>query len=88
MKALKEGIFTMFFSKQDKELQDSVESFFNDYFAEIFEMAETPGKIDKTSVINLITTKLSDDEGLLQVLISEFDKFEPEDTQGGMITQD
>ena len=32
VKALKEGIFTQFFSKQDKKIEDAVVSLFNHYF--------------------------------------------------------
>ena len=87
VKALKEGIFTQFFSKQDKKIEDAVVSLFNHYFQDVFSLSEVPGSIDKTTITNQINIKLANDESLREVLLTEFDKFEPEGTGSVMITE-
>ena len=86
MKALKQGIFTQFFTKQDKEIEMSVDALFNDFFMELFTAAEVPGSIDKTSIKKQINAKFADDESLKDVLLLEFEKLHPEQTDSQMVT--
>ena len=85
MRALKEGIFTQFFQKQDKKLEEAVETLFDEIFLDVF-INEGDEIISKEQFNTVVNAKLDDDEALREVLLSQFDWIDKD--QDGFVDQD
>lgn len=71
---LEGNIFNDFFVHKDQDLALTVDSMFQEYFAEAFSQSETPGQISKSKLTAVINEKFVGDEHLQDVLNSELEK--------------
>ena len=74
MKALSEGIFQQFFTKQEEEIQMAVNDLYEQIFKEAFDKNE--GRLNKETFEEIVDEKLQDDEHLREILIEEFAKIQ------------
>ena len=72
LRALKEGIFTQFFRKQDKKLEEAVDTLFDEIFLDAF-INHDDEIIDKEQYTNVVKDKLDDDEALRDLLLIQFE---------------
>ena len=74
MKALNEGIFQQFFTKQEEKLEFAVAEIFAELFQEAFE--QNGGRINKETFEDIIDDKLQDDQNYRDLLEEEFAKIQ------------
>ena len=70
MKALNEGLFESFFTKQEAELELAVNSLFDEIFKEAFE--QNGDLLDQSTFEEIIDEKLQDDAQLREILADKF----------------
>ena len=68
LRALKEGIFSQFFRKQDKKVEEAVETLFDEIFLDAFVNSDND-LISKEEYTEIVTAKLDDDVSLREVLL-------------------
>ena len=85
MRALKEGIFTQFFRKQDKKLEEAVETLFDEIFLDAF-VNQDDELINKEQYCNIVNDKLEDDAALRDVLLAQFSGIDKD--EDGMVDQE
>ena len=85
LRALKEGIFTQFFRKQDKKLEEAVETLFDEIFLDAF-VNQDDELIAKEQYFNVVRMKLEDDESLRDVLLAQFHQIDKD--QDGYVDQE
>lgn len=81
LRAVKEGIFSDFFLKQEQKEQVAVDALYDEIFLDAFISGED-SMIDRDNYCNAVNTKLSDDVQLRTVLISQFDRVDKDETGG------
>ena len=86
LRALKEGIFSQFFRKQDKKVEEAVETLFDEIFLDAFVNSDND-LISKEEYTEIVTAKLDDDVSLREVLLQQFDQID-RDKDGSVNQED
>ena len=86
LRALKEGIFSQFFRKQDKKVEEAVETLFDEIFLDAFVNSDND-LISKEEYTEIVTAKLDDDVSLKEVLLQQFDQID-KDKDGNVDQED
>lgn len=86
LRALKEGIFSQFFRKQDKKVEEAVDTLFDEIFLDAF-INQDDELISKQQFGEIVADKLDDDQSLREVLLQQFDQID-KDKDGYVDQQD
>ena len=74
LKSLTKGLFADFFAQKEQDLNMTVDALFKDHFEDAFKKSQTPGSLDKVTLVNLIAEKFQGDENFIEQLTNELEK--------------